>query len=394
MPRISPGTVFLASLVTAWLAASILRGQQQAGPEPSPNEGVLVLRNGSLLRGEITQVGDRYDVAVDGGRIQVRASNVEFRCQTLDEAYQRKRASGQPGDVRVHLELAQWCQRHGLLNSAVRELGEAKALAPNHPLIPLVERRIQMSLCRPEKPEKIDEPAKPADLPPSPDDLDRLVRGMPPGSVEMFTQTVQPLLANACSAAGCHGPHTESEFQLLRIPSGRPPGRRLTQRNLHSTLEWIDREDPAASKLLTAPIQAHGSAKAAIFTDQQMDRYQQIVNWVYLVTQKPYPVSAVSYEAKRQLPRQDKPPWSAFPVGDTVSGYSANRGFPGGSGNGPVPAPEAPPPSGQFDLGPAGLGSGETSTIPSPTNDGNSGLRPSAPIDPFDPDVFNRRFHR
>jgi len=94
------------------------------------------------------------------------------------------------------------------------------------------------------------------------------------------------------------------------------------------------------------------------------------------------------------LPRQDKPPWSAFPVGDTVSGNSANRGFPGGSGNGPVPAPEAPAPSGQFDLGSAGLGFGETSTIPSPTNDGNSGLRPSAPIDPFDPDVFNRRFHR
>lgn len=363
MPRISPRSVLLAFLVTVWLAVPTLRGQQQPGPEADPKEGILVLRNGSLLRGEITQIGDRYDVAVDGGRIQVRASAVEFHCQTLDEAYQRKRASGRPGDVREHLELAQWCQRHGLLNSAVRELGEAKALVPNHPLIPLVERRVQMSLCRPEKPEKIERPAEPAELPPSPDDLDRLVRGMPPGSVETFTQTVQPLLANACSAAGCHGPQTESEFRLLRIPSGRPPGRRLTQRNLHSTLEWIDRGDPAASKLLTAPLQPHGSAKAAIFTDQQMDRYRQLVDWVYVVAQKPYPVRTVSHEAKRPLPRQPKPPWSDLPGGDAVSGNSADRGLPGSDGSDPIPVPETPTPSGQ-----------------------------SAPADPFDADIFNRRF--
>jgi len=363
MARISPEKVFLAFLVTTWLAASPLPGQEQAGTESPSSEEVLALRNGSLLRGQITRIGDCYNVAVDGGRIQVRARDVEFRCQTPDEAYQRKRASGQPGDVRVHLELAQWCQRHGLLNSAARELGEAKALAPNHPLIPLVERRIQMSLCRPEKPKKIERSAEPAELPPSPDALDRLVRGMPPGSVETFTQTVQPLLANACSAVGCHGPQTESEFQLLRIPSGRAPSRRLTQRNLHSTLEWIDREDPSASKLLTAPLQAHGSAKAAIFTDQQMDRYQQLVDWVYVVTQKPYPVRTVSHEAERQAPPQHKPPWSAFPGGDTASGNSVDRGLPGSDGSDPIPAPGRPAPSGQ-----------------------------SAPVDPFDADIFNRRF--
>ncbi len=33
-----------------------------------------------------------------------------------------------------------------------------------------------------------------------------MIQGLPPGSVETFTDTIQPMLLNHCSTAGCHGP--------------------------------------------------------------------------------------------------------------------------------------------------------------------------------------------
>jgi len=385
--RLVLATVVLGGVVGVCLAVPVVLAQQPA-PRAEPAPGILLLRNGNVLQGRITQTGDHYAVALDSGEIYVKATDVEFRCRSLEEGYQRKRALVQPGDVREHLELAQWCQRHGLLASAARELAEARTLAPAHPLIPLVERRIKMSLCQPEKTEPAVEPV---DTAPSPDELDQLVRGMPPGSVETFTQTVQPLLANHCSAAGCHGPQTESRFRLLRLPWGRPASRRLTQRNLHSTLQWIDRSDPAASTLLTAPVQPHGSAKTAIFTDRQLDQYRQIVDWVYQVAHKDQPVTTVSHEAPQELPGKAKPPWLAMPAVHTAPGQSAGDAPPDG---GLDPSnPDPPTQNDQVDPGRATLHIDPQRTVPSSIIIPGTTLPQFVPADPFDPEIFNRRFH-
>ena len=366
---------------------------QPSGSEPGGREGILLLRNGNLLRGQITQTDAGYDVVVDGGEIHLRSSDVEFCCQTLEEGYQRKRALVRPGDVRGHLDLADWCQRHGLLGSAARELAEARRLQPGHPLIPLIERRIKTALF---EPERIDGPAQPVEAIPSPDQLDLLVRGMPPHSVEKFTQIVQPLLADHCSTAGCHGPQSESGFRLFRIPSGRPPNRRLTQRNLHSTLEWIDRANPAASPILTAPLRPHGSAETAIFTDRQVDQYQQLVEWVYLVAQKPEPVTTVPHKEPASLPRQDrlpwaeKPPWLAMPADQAAPDGRAGDGFadPAADPFGPEPFAPLVPHDRQRVIPPVG----SWPSIPSGADDSGGTGPQFVPADPFDPEIFNRRF--
>jgi len=355
------------------------------------------LRNGNVLEGKVSPTGEGYLVSMDGGRIVVRAEEVELCCQTLEEAYERKRAPIRQGDVRAHLELAQWSQRHGLLGCAARELAEVKALAPAHPMIPLVERRIQMSLC---PPETVERPVKRVDQTPSFEDLDRLVRSMPPRSVERFTQTVQPLLVNHCSTAGCHGPEGESRFRLLRTPPGRHPSRRLTQRNLHSTLEWIDRGNPAASELLSAPIGPHGSAQDAIFTDQQVDQYKQIVDWVHCVAAGDEPVDTVSHEEPRQgSAPQDDARQTVAPAVHTAPVGPSNDGFLGGHLQ---LFPNVAASSGPFGTSPALTEVGRASALPSPLLQPN--MKPSSatkpdvapptyvPVDPFDAEIFNRRF--
>lgn len=367
-----------AVVSTAWVALA-----QGPGAATQSNEGVLLLRNGSLLRGEITQTGGGFDVVVEVGRIHVKADDVEFHCRTLEEGYQRKRALIQPGDLRGRLDLAQWCQRHGLLESAAEELALATALAPNHPLIPLIERRIKMSLCRPEPAER---PPEPVDSAPSPEELDRSVRKMPPGSVEEFTQTIQPILVNRCSAAECHGPGSDHAFHLLRIPSGRPASRRLTQRNLHATLAWIDRDQPARSKLLTVPVEPHGSAQA-IFTVHQRDQYQRIVNWVHQVAGQAGSIDHVAATPKEEVPPHVRPPWQANAAGHTAL-VSPSSDQPSNV----VPAVPLASLHASHAIGAVGFGPGGNPRITDPMVVRGASLPHVAPVDPFDPEVFNRRF--
>lgn len=371
-PSIGLCALALAAALTVRLVVPAAPAQQLT-IEPPRADGVLLLRNGNVLAGRITQVGEMYEVVVDEGRIRVKASEVEFRCQTLEEGYRRKRGLVQPGDVRGHLELAEWCRRHGLLAAAAEELGEARAVEPRHPLIPMVERRIRTSLCQPERVGRIVEPdAKEAAAPPSAEELDLLVRGMPPGSVETFTQIVQPVLVNNCSMGGCHGPGTESRFRLLRTPSGRPASRRLTQRNLHSTLDWIDRDVPAASRLLTAPLHPHGSAQAAVFADQQVEQYQQLVDWVSQVARSEEPAAGAGHEAKQGSPGQDVRPLPTIPAAYTASVQSAGDDVPHGGLDSTDPDRPA--------------------TISRLTVKPGAKMPRFTPVDPFDPAMFNRRF--
>jgi len=333
---------------------------------PAPQEGVLLLRNGEAIEGKISRVGELYYVALPGGQIRVKAAEVDFCCRSLDEAYRRKRAGirgthaswvpteGWSGDVHAHLQLAQWCLRHGLLGSAGEELADALAADPNHPLIPVLERRLKTAAEPPQQ----HATAAPADQAPSPEELDRLVRGMPPGAVETFTQTIQPLLMNHCGTAGCHGPQSPSQFRLLRIPPGRPASRRLTQRNLQAVLPWVNRDDPAASPLLTTSIQPHGAATKAVFSEAQVGQYRRMVDWVYLLAKRP------AAEVPKTVASKEEPPVRAMPA------ESPGRDSP------PPKTPNTSDPHSAFSI----------------QHSAFSKLPGFVPVDPFDPEIFNRRY--
>ncbi|MDZ7619730.1 MAG: hypothetical protein U1E05_22245, partial [Patescibacteria group bacterium] len=263
----------IVSLLLA-LAASIAVAEPfQLGPIPS--EGVLVLRNGQAVAGSLTRAGDHFFVAVPEGEIRLRADDVEMACRDLDEAYARKRALMPVGEAHRHIDLAGWCIRHGLLGPAASELADAMQASPTHPLIPVLRRRLEMAMQPDDEP--MGEPAETSG--PTRDELDALVRRLPTRTVETFASEVQPLLMNNCTTAGCHGPDSQHEFRLLRVPRNRPGGRRLTQQNLHSVLHWVDRSAPENSKLLTVPIEPHGGMDRAVFTQREISQLRQLAEW-------------------------------------------------------------------------------------------------------------------
>ncbi|MBI2823730.1 MAG: hypothetical protein HYX69_03445 [Planctomycetia bacterium] len=359
----------LSVALIALVVAAAARADDDDRPQP-PEARVLLLRNGQVLSGQVTRVGNMYYVTLASGEIRLSADAVELVCRDLEEGYERKRTSIDPDKLTDHLDLALWCIRQELFDDAASEIAAAATIDPRHPRVGLIERQLKLARERPAQspPRK----AAPAAAAPTSEELDRMLRGMPRGTVETFANTIQPLLLNNCTGAGCHGQQSEGRLQLLRTQLGQSASRRLTQRNLYAVLQLIDRHDPPASPLLTVPIAPHGTAKAAIFTGKEVAQYRQLVQWIMRVAQAPAPEQPQSIESPgdellQRLPgrRRDEPP----PTASTTDGTGERRA-----------ASDKPSRSRRT--------SSEKKKPPAdePPTDA------AAAVDPLDPEVFNRRF--
>ncbi|HEY2759306.1 MAG TPA: hypothetical protein VGI75_01145, partial [Pirellulales bacterium] len=170
---------------------------------------LVVLRNGEVLAGQVSRDGDRTIVATEGTEIRLSPREVDFVCQTLDEAYAVQQNRVMAGRIEDHLNLADWCLRHELLGDAAREITAAMEIDPKNRRVTLLDDRLRRALL----PEPIKTPGNEtasAARPVSTEGLERLVRSLPTSTVETFTATIQPMLLNYCATAGCHGPSSQS----------------------------------------------------------------------------------------------------------------------------------------------------------------------------------------
>ncbi len=201
----------LCIALASFLGPGLLADPAGADDSPfGPQPGVLLLRNGEVIEGAIVLAGDRYDVTVPSGQMHIRRSEVQFVGRSMLECYARRKNLVSIDKVQDHMELADWCLRHRLYDQAALALADAVATDASHPRIALLERRLKLELEQQapgEAASKEDEAAGPSSR-----DLDRMVQGLPAGTVEAFTSTIQPMLLNHCSTAGCHGPQGDLDF--------------------------------------------------------------------------------------------------------------------------------------------------------------------------------------
>ncbi len=327
-----------------------------------PREGVLVLRNGQVLEGRITAVGDRHLVTLgEKGELRIPTRDVEMHCVDLDEVYCRKRAALRGRGAAPHLELAEWCLRHSLLTRAADELLAAINVEPDHPGIRVLERRLQLAVSRPLPTLRgKQESGTVVSL----DELERTMRELPEGAVESFTAHVQPLLVNHCGASTCHGTRSESVFRLVRPSLGRSLTRRFTQRNLYSALQQVDRQCPENSPLLAAISSPHGNAENAIFGERDQLQYELLAGWVKRVARG----------------QEDRAPDTITPGSLNLlqTSYLQPVGPPKPTDGDGKTAPAATPACGH-----------SLNRREKPASDPGTEYLPR---DPFDPEIFNRRF--
>ena len=355
-----------------------------------PREGVVLLKNGELLAGTIIAAGDRYDVHLENGEISVKRSDVAVVCRDAAECYRHKRAGIEAGRAQDHLELAAWCIKNGLTESAEKELAAARAADAAHPRIRLVESRLALAREPPKS-----EPAAAPEKPAKQLALDRMARNLPEGTMEAFTDTIQPMLLNYCAGSGCHSARAQGGLKLERIHP-KLSGRFTTQRNLQRVLLQVDRENPQQSKLLLAPIRPHGTAKAPIFTNREQSQYKLLALWVYAVT-GPRKAAARPTLAERTAPLLQAVPGTRGPQAPEPVEPQPAGGESSLAGQWPPPqvrdGSRIPPSSAdqaftRDELRATGILPHEWSNV----QYGAEAAPDFVPKDPFDPEIFNRRF--
>lgn len=345
---------------------------QQTAPALTPQDGVLLLANGQTLQGKITRAGDYYFIVVANGEIRLRTTEVELFCRTLDEVYERKRSVLMPGDAAARLDLADWCIRVGLFGNAAQQVAEARAIEPQMLRIGLVERRLDLARERSnEEPATNGLAVDPSVAGPTNEELDRFVRGLPAGVVDHFSATIQPLLLNNCTASGCHGANSTTKFSLIRVPLGRTPSRRLTQRNLFAAMQQASGTTANESPLVSAAIRPHAGNKAPLLGGRDLTQYQQLATWVQrVINGRAAPAGESSQQAKSVDNR----------VGLLLQSPSVPNHSPNATKIGTKPTA----PSEAEKVGELAPRMSGTNTLPLTGE--------YVPRDPFDPELFNRRF--
>lgn len=285
---------WLRLFALAWLFFSLMMLNSPTflrASEPSTafsSSRVLLLRNGQMLSGQISYAGANYHVLLPTGEIRIRASEVEYVCQDIQEALVRKYEAIEPGDLAGYLRLTDWCIEHELFVEADRLLVSIENLAPPsaRTRVKLTRRNLEMAQnpvsSAPPVPTLDSQPADGA-VEGAIDDaeaLDRLTRNMPEGTVETYRRTVQPILMAGCAAARCHGNAASNEFRLIRPTHGHIISRRATQRNLQAILRWIDLENVSESPLLSAASRPHGAAKEPVLGEGESVRLEHLSKWV------------------------------------------------------------------------------------------------------------------
>lgn len=372
----------LGKLSFIGVGIALLVATAAAAAENAPaSEGLLVLRNGNLLTGQVVRAGDYYLVSGQGVETRLRSGDVDFFCRDLQEAYSRKRLAVAADDWEGRFALATWCLRHDALDGAEEQIRAILTVAPQSRRADglakqIAERRRDLTTPRAK--------AEAGPTGPRSSDLELLVRGLPASTVSDFTDVIQPLLLNNCAATGCHGPRSSAEFRLLK-PS-RGPSRRLTHRNLHATVAWIDRADPARSRLLTAAGEPHGGLSLPVFSRTKATHYRQLATWIASFG------SAAQAEGQERAPLSSPVPLAMSPLSDATAlrPVASRQGRLRRLGTGRAAEPMADQAqsgvaqAAWYDAPPVGGQSGapRTAARPAPQRGG----------DPLDPEIFNRQF--
>ncbi len=358
---------FRATIAALALSAALTLAAGE--PVLTPQQGVLLLRNGNVIEGEVTRAGDYYIVTFgDSGEARLAAADVETLCVDLDDAYRYRRAIMTGKGAAPHLDLAEWCLRHGLTNQAGEQLLTAMRKEPASAHVAAVERKLKLAIESPPTP-PVRQPDSAATV--SAEQLDKTIRALPPGSLEKFSAIVQPILLNRCAAGGCHGPAARSDFRLLRPPTGLGPSKRFTQRNLYSVLLHLDKENPDESPLLKLPQKRHGATLGPVFDKRTQHQLDDLAAWTRLALAVPAQAPpATIAQSQALLSQQQK---------EAVKRASAEM---------PIE------PSAEEDAGTAA--SGDAPNPFTPAKDAAPLPREGAftPRDPFDPEIFNRRIRK
>ena len=131
---------------------------------------------------------------------------------------------------------------------------------------------------------------------------------------------------------------------------------------LHAALRHVDKERPERSPLLTATCSHHGNIETVVFGERDREQFELLAAWVKQVADEP----------------KDQPPRTIAPGSSNLLQASYDQ-----------PTTEPDPINGEAPSTVAPTGARSIGSCEGRKTDPGTGYLPR---DPFDPEIFNRRF--
>jgi hypothetical protein len=354
-PRRYAGVGALAvAVVLPWL----VRANAAWGDGPT-TKGVLVLRNGNVLSGDVRRIGDVYRIESRGGTLQVPAGQVERFAPSLWTAYEARRRDRVEGSADAHVDIARWCLQVGLHDLAARELLDARTLEPGHGGAALVELQLRQAIeasTQRVPSSRVTVVAANASAANAAVGADVAVENAGATTAELsadariqFVRSIQPMLIQSCATSGCHQPGSAQTLQLDRWALVGKGNAEIVRRNLAAVRREVDIDDPMASRLLQMARSPHGGGSSSESRPITARQAALLVDWLNAVAG----VQPTTHESD--------------------AGASGANGTDFGVEQAVYDVPMLEPPA-------------EPGLLPAP---------PAArfqPRDAFDPEIFNRRF--
>ncbi|HZZ77802.1 MAG TPA: hypothetical protein VFE62_04750 [Gemmataceae bacterium] len=234
---------------------------------------ILLLKNGSVMEGDIDKVGTQIRIRRGTSEIFLGADSAVRICTDWDDAYVFMQTLIKPNSAGGHVALARWCNMHHMDDRALEQAKIALALQPDHTgarqIVTLLERTLKQPASK---------PALPASIAPVKAHDNAVPVDVTTETSVAFTTRVQPILMNAC--ANCHASGAGGKFVLERASDGSKKA--ATQFNLTAALAYIDLDRPTISPLLTKAVTPHGGSVAAPIKDRSSKPFVAIKDWIDL----------------------------------------------------------------------------------------------------------------
>ena len=350
------------------------------------------------MYGTAVQQGDWVVIESNGQESRLPRHSVACWAGSLRDLYQFKLDHRRSGDVAVHLRDAQWCMRQELWDLAAVEVSLAERLSPNslhvHRIQQQLERLVQSrrELATPVRVAS-GESATDSDGPHTGDvamaSFEEDASDATPvdrQTLQAFAQHVQPLLANRCGA--CHSHTTEQTWTLILPNAGARPSARMTRENLLASLAFIDFDAPEDSLLLLKAVTPHGGENAPLSPHDDHAR-GTLKAWLDIASAEPSSGRLSSNDNPQQQVQQTQgvvnPRWAALMEGRQLQQATAGK----------VEAALSPLPPGPLPASDSSRGSSlQGLSLPSTETSPPTPARLPKVQNPFDPAIFNRRYHR
>jgi hypothetical protein len=371
----SPKILSLAAGLTALgmsLSATRTVADEPAPPAPSPapsqpkapSPTVLLMSNGQVFRGPIVEDGDWYIVRHRFGEIRKKRREVEGCFDTIEAAFEHKRAHTPARDPGERLRLARWCMDQKLFAQAKEQLEELVKLDPedaqakamlfsvaavaDHAAArdPMVLQTAGQADRDPNEPGPLDlAPIRAAGRRRGPAQGPPVILDLPPALAvrryQEFGRTVHVELQRRC--ARCHNEQARvGHFQLVQARTPRDFADELLVRtNLDAALSLVNPQDLADSRLLTLAFKPHGKNRMPLFTGPNDPAFRVLAAWVNsLQTPDQAPSAAAARVGFAPQPAPAAPGSGGFATSRPTAPPAPGAATPGMP---PLPQPTPPP---------------------------------------------------